>query len=176
MLTLIMSQSIALSYYLSEGLKRLLYLVPQFDASLLSLLQEMEKGNCQDVEENKFKAYQKRLSNDYHDILHCLHSLGLICAHLVFFLSHTTTPHIIFCDELIYIYIYIYIYILFYFKSCLHVKGAEICLEKISETETYNECSMVCKEFLSDVLSTLGLFLQQGTVLEALFALRLRNH
>nr|VDD65032.1 unnamed protein product [Brassica oleracea] len=93
----------------------------KFDASLLSLLQEMEKGNCQDVEENKFKAYQKRLSNDYHDILHCLHSLGLICAHL----------------------------------------AAEICLEKILETETYNECSMVCKEFLSDVLSTLGLFLQQ---------------
>ncbi|KAG5393577.1 hypothetical protein IGI04_023540 [Brassica rapa subsp. trilocularis] len=93
----------------------------KFDASLLSLLQELEKGNCQDVEENKFKAYQKRLSADYHDILHCLDRLGLICAHL----------------------------------------AAEICLEKISETETYNECSMVCKEFLSDVLSTLGLFLQQ---------------
>ncbi|KAH0922625.1 hypothetical protein HID58_022643, partial [Brassica napus] len=93
----------------------------KFDASLLSLLQELEKGNCQDVEENKFKAYQKRLSADYHDILHCLDSLGLICAHL----------------------------------------AAEICLEKISETETYNECSMVCKEFLSDVLSTLGLFLQK---------------
>lgn len=98
-----MSQSFALSYYLSQGLKRL-YLVPQFDASLLSLLQELEKGNCQDVEENKFKAYQKRLSADYHDILHCLDSLGLICAHLVFFLSHTTTPHIIFCDELTYIF------------------------------------------------------------------------
>ncbi|KAJ0241647.1 Endoribonuclease Dicer 3 [Hirschfeldia incana] len=91
----------------------------KFDASLLRL-QEMEKGNCQDMEK-KFTTYQKRLSDDYHDILHCLDSLGLICAHL----------------------------------------AAEICLEKISEAETYEECSMVYKHFLSDVLSTLGLFLQQ---------------
>ncbi|KAL0722477.1 hypothetical protein Bca4012_037076 [Brassica carinata] len=97
----------------------------KFDASLLRL-QEMEKGNCQDMEEeDKFKTYQKRLSNDYHDILHCLDSLGLICAHL----------------------------------------AAEICLEKISdvkeETEAYKECSVLCKQFLNDVLSTLGLSLQQ---------------
>ncbi|XP_056866743.1 endoribonuclease Dicer homolog 3 isoform X2 [Raphanus sativus] len=92
----------------------------KFDASLLRL-QEMEEGNCQDTE-NKCEAYQKRLSRDYNDILHCLDSLGLICAHL----------------------------------------AAEICLEKISETETNEEeCSMVYKHFLSDVLSTLGLFLQQ---------------
>ncbi|KAF8111211.1 hypothetical protein N665_0076s0199 [Sinapis alba] len=97
----------------------------KFDASLLRL-QEMEKGNCQDMEKgNKFKAYQKRLSDVYHDILHCLDSLGLICAHL----------------------------------------AAEISLEKISdvkeETEAYKECSMLCKQFLNDVLSTLGLCLQQ---------------
>ncbi|CAH8391700.1 unnamed protein product [Eruca vesicaria subsp. sativa] len=95
----------------------------KFDASLLRL-QEMDKGYCPDMED-KFKTYQNRLSNDYQEILHCLDSLGLICA-------------------------------------CL---AAEICLEKISdvkeETETYKECSMVCKQFLNDILSTLGLCLQQ---------------
>ncbi|ESQ45973.1 hypothetical protein EUTSA_v10010061mg [Eutrema salsugineum] len=95
----------------------------KFDASLLRL-QEMEKGNCPYME-NKCKTYQKRLSFDYREILHCLENLGLICAHL----------------------------------------AAEVCLEKISdvkeESETYKECSMVCKQFLEDFLSTLEVFVQQ---------------
>ncbi|XP_023638559.1 endoribonuclease Dicer homolog 3 isoform X3 [Capsella rubella] len=43
--------------------------------------------------------------------------------------------------------------------------AAEICLEKISDTkeesESYKEYSMVCKEFLEDILSTIGVYLQQ---------------
>lgn len=81
-------------YHLSKGLKKVASCSTQFDASLLRL-QEMEEGNCQDTE-NKCEAYQKRLSRDYNDILHCLDSLGLICAHLVFpSITITTTSVVI---------------------------------------------------------------------------------
>ncbi|AEE77844.1 dicer-like 3 [Arabidopsis thaliana] len=95
----------------------------KFDASLRRL-QELGKDSFLNMD-NKFETYQKRLSIDYREILHCLDNLGLICAHL----------------------------------------AAEVCLEKISDTkeesETYKECSMVCKEFLEDILSTIGVYLPQ---------------
>ncbi|CAN8277764.1 unnamed protein product [Cochlearia groenlandica] len=94
------------------------------DASLLRL-QEKEKDGFQDMK-NEFKTYQKQLSTDYKDILHCLDNLGMMCAYL----------------------------------------AAEVCLEKISdvkeESETYKECSIVCKEFLEDIMSTIGVYLQLG--------------
>ncbi|XP_010503060.1 PREDICTED: endoribonuclease Dicer homolog 3 isoform X2 [Camelina sativa] len=52
----------------------------KFDVSLRRL-QELEKSSFLDME-NKFETYQKRLSIDYREILHCLENLGLICAHL----------------------------------------------------------------------------------------------
>ncbi|CAA7048554.1 unnamed protein product [Microthlaspi erraticum] len=47
---------------------------------------------------------------------------------------------------------------------CAHL-ATEVCLEKISDTkeesEVYKECSMLCIQFLEDILSTLGVHLQQ---------------
>lgn len=157
-------------------LKRFYY-VPQFDASLLRL-QELEKGSSPNIE-NKFETYQKRLSIDYSEILHCLDNLGLVCAYLVFFsitlsvlfllpINHMPVHCLCFsfatsCADLI-------LFIL------LPSKAAEVCLEKISntkeESETYKECSMVCKEFLENILSTIGVYLQQGTVSKLYFTLR----
>lgn len=58
----------------------------QFDASLRRL-QELEKGSFLNMD-NKFETYQKRLSIDYKEILHCLDNLGLICTHLVFSITY----------------------------------------------------------------------------------------
>uniref|UniRef100_A0A1J3J3H8 Endoribonuclease Dicer-like protein 3 n=1 Tax=Noccaea caerulescens TaxID=107243 RepID=A0A1J3J3H8_NOCCA len=47
---------------------------------------------------------------------------------------------------------------------CAHL-ATEVCLEKISDTkeesEIHKECSLLCMQFLEDILSTLGVHLQQ---------------
>lgn len=133
----------------------------------------MEKDRGPDMED-KFQTYLKRLSIDYSEILHCLDNLGLICAHLVFFLSQTTSFVFIIglsvpSPALPFVLIFRFFFIL------PSLKATEVCLEKISDTkeesEIYKECSLLCMQFLEDILSTLGVHLQQGTVFKALFCI-----
>jgi len=90
-----MIQNMTLSYYVSECLKNILFFFVQFDASLRRL-QELGKDSFLNMD-NKFETYQKRLSIDYREILHCLDNLGLICAHLVFFYQFSFYYQFIIC-------------------------------------------------------------------------------
>ncbi|GLT85624.1 hypothetical protein SLE2022_038100 [Rubroshorea leprosula] len=89
----------------------------KFDSLLQASVQAMD---------DKLKKLQQRLSNDHAKILHCLDSLGLICA-----------------SEAI--------------KVCL-----ENAPDNTDECETYRKSSLLCKNFLEEVLHVIGESLPLG--------------